>query len=71
MAAAADPLPTREFNVAVDQSTPPPAGHQPKLLPITPDLANINPDFGQLFRSYEQEGVDRSRSIRLRGRITF
>jgi hypothetical protein len=40
-------------------------------LPITPDLVNINPDFGRLYRSYSQEGVDSRRSIRLRGRFTF
>jgi hypothetical protein len=60
-----------DFNLAVDQTTMPAPGQQPKLLPITPDLVNINPDFGRLYRSYEQEGVDSRRSIRLRGRFTF
>jgi len=60
-----------DFNVAVDQTTPPAPGQQPRLLPITPDLVNINTDFGRLYRSYEEEGVDSRRSIRLRGRITF
>jgi len=60
-----------DFNVAVDQTTPPAGGQQPRLLPITPDLVNINPDFGRLYRSYSQEGIDSRRSIRLRGRFTF
>jgi hypothetical protein len=60
-----------DFNLAVDQTTKPAPGQQPRLLPITPDLVNINPDFGRLYRSYEQEGVDSRRSIRLRGRFTF
>ena len=59
-----------DFSLAVDQS-PGANGQQPKLLPITPELVNINPDFGRLYRSYEQEGVDSRRSIRLRGRFTF
>ena len=60
-----------DFNIGVDQTTPPAPGQQPALLPITPDLVNINPDFGRLYRSYSQEGVDSRRSIRLRGRFTF
>ena len=60
-----------DFYVGVDQNTPPAPGKQPKLLPITPDLVNINSDFGRLYRSYEQEGVDSRRSIRLRARLTF
>ena len=62
------------FNLSVDQSTPGTPGHQPRILPIdTTDPAQFytNPDFGHLFRSYEQEGIDSNRSIRLRGRITF
>ena len=62
------------FNVLVDQSTPA-AGKQPKLLALDPDPNNgytvYNPDFGRLYRSYSQEGVDSRRSIRLRARLTF
>jgi hypothetical protein len=64
-----------DFNIAVDQTTPPAPGKQPRVLPIDPNPndgnLNINTDFGRLYRSYEQEGVDSRRSIRLRGRITF
>jgi hypothetical protein len=64
-----------DFFLGVDQTTPPAPGQQPALLPIdtNPDdgLFNINPNFGRLFRSYQQEGVDSRRSIRLRARITF
>jgi hypothetical protein len=62
------------FSLSVDQSTPGTPGHQPKLLPVdTTDPAQYspNPDFGHLFRSYEQEGISSNREIRLRGRITF
>ena len=62
------------FSLSVDQSTPGTPGHQPKILPIdTTDPAQFspNPDFGRLFRSYEQEGISSNRQIRLRGRITF
>jgi hypothetical protein len=57
-----------DFNITVDQT--PPAGQQPRVL-LDPSNVNINPDFGRLYRSYETEGVDSRRSIRLRGRITF
>jgi Carboxypeptidase regulatory-like domain len=64
-----------DFNIAVDQTTPPAPGQQPRVLPIDPNPnngnLNINTDFGRLYRSYEQEGVDSRRSIRLRGRLTF
>ena len=60
-----------DFYVGVDQNTPPAPGKQPGLLPITSDLVNINSDFGRLYRSYEQEGIDSRRSIRLRARVTF
>ena len=62
------------FSLSVDQSVKGTPGNQPKILPIdTTDSAQYtpNPDFGHLFRSYEQEGIDSNRSIRLRGRITF
>ena len=63
------------FNVLVDQTTPPAPGQQPALLPLDPNPNDgytvYNPDFGRLYRSYEEEGVDSRRSIRLRGRITF
>ncbi len=62
------------FTLSVDQSTLGTPGHQPKLLPVDPtdsDQYSANKDFGHLFRSYEQEGIDSNRSIRLRGRITF
>jgi hypothetical protein len=36
-----------------------------------PDQFSPNPDFGHLFRSYDQEGITSNREIRLRGRITF
>jgi hypothetical protein len=62
------------FSLSVDQSTLGTPGHQPKILPIdTTDSAQYtpNPDFGRLYRSYEQEGISSNREIRLRGRITF
>ena len=64
-----------DFYLGVDQNTPPAPGKQPALLPVDPDpndgLTNYNSDFGRLYRSYEQEGVDSRRSIRLRARLTF
>jgi hypothetical protein len=64
-----------DFSLGVDQTTPPAPGQQPKLLPIDPSpdagFVNYNSDFGRLYRSYSQEGVDSRRSIRLRARITF
>jgi hypothetical protein len=57
----------------VDQSAGTP-GHQPRILPIDPndsDQYSPNPDFGHLYQSFPQEGIDSNRSIRLRGRITF
>jgi len=57
------------FVVGVDQTTPPPSG-QPKLLPIT-NFAYNTPIFGQLIKSYQNEGVSPSRQVRLRLRITF
>ena len=60
-----------DFNVLVNQ-TPPPAGQQPALLPITSSqITFLNPDFGHLIKSYNQEGVTARREIRLRLRITF
>ena len=62
------------FNLMVDQTSPVPGGGQPKILPIDTtdsDQFYTNPDFGRKYRSYEQEGIDSNRSIRLRGRITF
>jgi hypothetical protein len=62
------------FSLSVDQSTPGTPGHAPQILPIdTTDSAQYfpNPDFGHLFRSYDQEGITSNREIRLRGRITF
>lgn len=64
-----------DFYLGVDQTTPPAPGQQPALLPIDPNpndgFVNYNSDFGRLYRSYSQEGVDSRRSIRLRARITF
>jgi hypothetical protein len=64
-----------DFYLGVDQNTPPAPGQQPALLPIDPNpddgFVNYNSDFGRLYRSYSQEGVDSRRSIRLRARITF
>lgn len=57
-----------DFSVDVNQ-TPPPAGQQPGLLPITNFF--YNPSFGQLVKSYDTEGVSGRREIRLRLRITF
>ncbi|OJV42039.1 MAG: hypothetical protein BGO25_14790 [Acidobacteriales bacterium 59-55] len=62
------------FTLNVDQSTPVTPGHQPRILPIDPkdgDQYSPNSDFGHLYQSFEQEGIDSNRSIRLRGRITF
>jgi hypothetical protein len=62
------------FTLMVDQSATVTPGHQPKILPIDTTDENQyrpNPDFGHLFRSYQQEGIDSNRSFRLRGRITF
>ncbi len=62
------------FSLSVDQSKPGTPGHQPGILPIDKTDSNqffVNPDFGHLFRSYEQEGINSNREIRLRGRITF
>jgi hypothetical protein len=60
-----------DFNVLVDQ-TPPAPGQQPALLPITTnEITFLNPDFGHLIKSYNQEGVTGRREIRLRLRITF
>jgi Carboxypeptidase regulatory-like domain/TonB dependent receptor len=53
-----------DFNVRVDQATG-------KLLPITEADISRNPDFGRLFQSFTQEGVDSRRTVRLRLRITF
>ena len=53
-----------DFNVQVDQATG-------KLLPIAEADISRNPDFGRLFQSFSQEGVDSRRSVRLRLRITF
>ena len=64
-----------DFFLGVDQTTPPAPGQQPALLPIDPNpdngFVNYNLDFGRLYRSYSQEGVDSRRSIRLRARISF
>jgi hypothetical protein len=57
-----------DFSVDVNPATPP-AGQQPGLLPIT--RFNYNPSFGQLIRSYDQEGVTARREVRLRLRVTF
>jgi hypothetical protein len=62
------------FSLKVDPSVKGTPGHQPKILPIDPtdgDQYSPNPDFGHLFRSYQQEGISSNREIRLRGRITF
>ncbi|MEO6923404.1 MAG: hypothetical protein ABI142_06215, partial [Bryocella sp.] len=62
------------FSLSVDQSTPGTPGKQPKILPVDKTDSSqytLNPDFGHVFQSFEQEGVDVRRSIRLRGRITF
>ncbi|HKF49841.1 MAG TPA: hypothetical protein VKB38_20940, partial [Terracidiphilus sp.] len=64
-----------DFYLGVDQNNAPAPGQQPALLPLDPNpdngLTNYNSDFGRLYRSYSQEGVDSRRSIRLRARITF
>jgi hypothetical protein len=51
-----------DFNIGVDQSTG-------KLLPITDIIPN--PNFGRLFNSFSQEGIDSRRAIRLRVRIAW
>jgi len=61
------------FSLSVNQATPAP-GTQPKILPVDKTDSSqfsLNPDFGRLYRSYEQEGIGSNRTIRLRGRITF
>jgi Carboxypeptidase regulatory-like domain/TonB dependent receptor len=64
-----------DFFVDVDQTTPLPPGVQPRLLPIDTNPANgkviYNSAFGQLIKSYDQEGVTARREVRLRLRITF
>lgn len=50
------------FSVEVDQTTG-------KLLPIK--IVDLNPNFGQLNRSFKQEGYDNRRSIRWTLRLTF
>lgn len=50
-----------DFNIGVD-----PATLQPFVHDVTP-----NPDFGRLIQTFNQEGVDSRRTIRLRLRITF
>jgi hypothetical protein len=42
-----------------------------KLLPVAASDINRNPNFGQLIKSYTQEGIDSHRTIRLRVRIIF
>jgi hypothetical protein len=51
------------FNIQVD-----PVTRQPQLNPSEMDR---NPDFGRLFSTFSQEGVDSRRTTRLRLRITF
>jgi len=61
------------FFMSVDQHAGT-GGNQPKLLPVDttdPSQYTPNPDFGRLYRSYQQEGITSNRQIRLRGRITF
>lgn len=53
-----------DFNIRVDQNTG-------VVLPIAASDVNINPLFGQLTNSFEQEGVLSQRTIRLRLRVTF
>jgi hypothetical protein len=53
-----------DFNIRVDQTTG-------KLRPIAASDIIPNPFFGQLIKSYTQEGIDSRRTIRLRARITF
>jgi hypothetical protein len=73
-----------DFTLAVDQTQPAP-GVQPGLLPLTGQAPTClfssaagpntcfeyNPSFGQLLKSYQNEGVSPSRQVRLRLRITF
>jgi hypothetical protein len=56
-----------EFNMS--PTLPGPPGQQPVLAPITD--VTLNPAFGQLVKSYDQEGVSARREIRLRLRVTF
>jgi len=56
-----------DFNILVDPNTF-------AVLPINPaDTLNVHPNplFGQLTNSFQQEGVQSQRTIRLRLRITF
>jgi hypothetical protein len=53
-----------DFNIRVNQTTG-------AVLPIAASDVNINPLFGQLTNSFEQEGVLSQRTIRLRLRVTF
>ena len=58
-----------------------PPGQQPRLTPITTpnpscpfpgqSCFELNPSFGQLIQSFDQEGVTARREIRLRLRVTF
>jgi len=50
------------FNIQIDPST---------LQPQFRDLNFVNPDFARPFSTFEQEGVDSRRTVRLRLRITF
>ena len=63
------------FNQDVDQTTTPPPGQQPALLPLTtdftPNSGSIFGNFGQNYQTFSQEGVSGNRVIRLRGRISF
>jgi hypothetical protein len=76
-----------DFLLDVDHANPPPPGQQPSLVPLTaanppgqpssscpfgtPCYYELNPLFGQLIKSYQNEGVSPSRQVRLRLRITF
>jgi len=50
------------FNIQIDPST---------LQPQFRDFSFQNPDFARLFSTFQQEGVDSRRTVRLRLRITF
>ena len=50
------------FNIQIDPST---------LQPQFRDFNFVNPDFARLFSTFQQEGVDSRRTVRLRLRITF
>jgi hypothetical protein len=54
-----------DFSIRVDPNSP------FAVLPIAASDVNINPLFGQLTNSFEQEGVLSQRTIRLRLRVTF